>query len=188
MRRLLCAAVVALVTFGLASPAWAQGGPPVHTEQVTTDTSSNPSENPCTGDPGIVTFNERYVAKITTFRGRERDYNVHGSGTFDFDATDPAAADFFAVPEHPTNNIQFKADANGNGTFSRSPAMTRGAPTDHESWSMGSSTSRSSASAVHAQRSTTGSSTASSSSVSRYVTKTTGRLPLRAARPSDQPA
>jgi hypothetical protein len=118
MRRLLCAAVVALVTLGLASPAWGQGGPVVHTEQVTIDTSSLPSENPCTGDPGIVTFNDRYVAKITTFPDGSAHYNVHGTGTFDFDATDPAAADFFAVPEHPTN-LQFRADVNGNGTVTR---------------------------------------------------------------------
>jgi len=118
MRRLLCAAVVALVTLGFASPAWAQGGPPVHTEQVTTDTSSFLSENPCTGDPGIVTLDERYVAKITTFQDGSAYYNVHGSGTFDFDATAPGAADFFAAPEAPTI-IQFKADANGNGTVSR---------------------------------------------------------------------
>jgi hypothetical protein len=118
MRKLLSAVVVSLVTFGLASPAWGQGGPPDHTVQVFTDTSSFSSENPCTGDPGIVTLNEVTVVKTTTFTDGSQHVNGHGTGTFDFDATNPAAADFVGVPEHPTN-IQFKVDANGDGTLTR---------------------------------------------------------------------
>jgi hypothetical protein len=115
MRKLLSAALVGLITLAAASPAWGKGGPPVHTVLVVPNTPSFDSANPCTGDPGVVTLNESYVIKISTFPDGSAHYNIHGEGTFDFDATDPAAADFFAAPERPTNT-QLQVDVNGNGT------------------------------------------------------------------------
>jgi hypothetical protein len=114
-RKLLSAGVVALITAGLGSPAYSQGGPPVHTDFVVPVEESFPSAQPCTGDEGVVTLHESYVVKISTFPDGSAHYNIHGEGTFDFDATNPAAADFIAVPERPTNT-QLRVDANGNGT------------------------------------------------------------------------
>jgi len=62
-----------------------------------------------------VTLNELYVIRITTFTDGSAHFNVHGEGTFDFDATDPGAPDFFSAPERPTNT-QLQVDVNGNGT------------------------------------------------------------------------
>jgi hypothetical protein len=82
---------------------------------VVPSTSSFPSENPCTGDPGIVSLNETYVFRISTFPDGSAHFNIHGEGTFDFDATNPAAPDFFSASERPTN-IQVQLDVSGNGT------------------------------------------------------------------------
>jgi hypothetical protein len=78
-------------------------------------TSSFSSANPCTGDPGVVTLNESYVFRVSTFPDGSAHFNIHGEGTFDFEATNPAAPDFVSVPERPTN-IQLQVDVNGNGT------------------------------------------------------------------------
>jgi hypothetical protein len=53
--------------------------------------------------------------RSATFADGSSHFNIHAKGTFDFDATDPTAPDFFSAPERPTN-IQLQVDANGNGT------------------------------------------------------------------------
>ena len=50
-----------------------------------------------------------------TFPDGSSHVRLRTTGTFDFDADDPSAPDFFAACEHPSTT-QTKLDANGNGT------------------------------------------------------------------------
>ena len=114
MRKLLCAAVAVLVAVGLAGPAWG-GGPPTHEKLVFPVEVSFPSGNPCTGDPGTVILHEVWEFRTLTFPDGSSHVRLRTTGTFDFDADDPSAPDFFAAREHPSTT-QTKLDANGNGT------------------------------------------------------------------------
>jgi hypothetical protein len=75
LQKLTMLGVALLPVVGVASSAAAADGtsaagpstPPVHSTLVVPNTASFPSANPCTGSPGLVTLDELYVVKITTF-------------------------------------------------------------------------------------------------------------------------
>ena len=67
------------------------------------------------GAAGIITETSSFVIKTDTFPDGRLHVTVHGTGTFLFDATDPAAPDYSAT-ELP-DNAQFKVDSSGNGTY-----------------------------------------------------------------------
>jgi hypothetical protein len=115
MRKLSSAVVVAVVTFGLASPAWG-GGPPTHDEAVYhVDDFAFPSGNPCTGDSGTVILHEVWRFKTLTFPDGTSYVRLRTTGTFDFVPDDPSKPTYYAVHEDPSTT-QTKLDANGNGS------------------------------------------------------------------------
>jgi hypothetical protein len=120
---LFAAAAVTIGTFG--SPVSASGGPPITATEVLKDvTFVDADVNPCTGDPGIVTTVVNAVFHITEFSDGRVHVTGTATGSFEFDATDPAAVDYaghftqwFGENHNPTvDNSTFTFTVIGVGT------------------------------------------------------------------------
>ena len=125
MRSLTIGSLAAAAILAFASPA-AAGSPPLTATDVQhKETFVDSDVNPCTGDAGVVTTVVNAVFHITLFPdGR---YHVTGTatGTFQFDATDPAAPDYSG-----RFTSWFGESSNSNTLTSSGTFSVRGTGTD----------------------------------------------------------